>query len=247
MSNLGESVPSTGGEELDEASVWEAEQWKAREDETDDDNGDAADSDAPPHERRQSPVVLGDERGREGKENCTTERLVGGKRQSSVLQDEFRATTPEKEDSSKSTHSNLKLKKHSFVSTPTTEYIPIKQSRRGDSGGPLNGSGYSQSVHHSDLRALDQSIFVGLMGTSAPIQIPDSVHNQFYKKRGNGESGVLDSPRSSTRAADFVPPHLIGTVADVDVVEDPDLSSSVLKRDQLKRRNTILSQTGFLQ
>ena len=76
------------------------------------------------------------------------------------------------------------------------------------------------------------------MGTSAPINIPLSVRRI-----------TIESPHGEKRAQSFVPPHLISQVApafDVDV-GDSDLSSSVMKRDQLKHRNSVLKQTGFLE
>mmetsp|Transcript_29362 Transcript_29362/g.62266 ORF Transcript_29362/g.62266 Transcript_29362/m.62266 type:complete len:251 (-) Transcript_29362:1181-1933(-) len=231
-----------GVEEFDEASVWETDFSKEAE------------------ESATRAGAEGQSREGEEKENFEEHSGVGGKRRQSFSPDvaAMAAMTPEKEDSSKSSYTNLKSKggggfpTHAAASTPTTAYVPIKQSRIGREDSSFShgghgggGAGFSQSLVQSDLSVLDQSLSVGLLGTSAPINIPDNrLYNQFYKKRGSGASNEVESPMSSTRAADFVPPHLIGS--EEDHIEDPELSTSIMKREQLKHRNTILKQTGFL-
>jgi hypothetical protein len=215
-------VQSSVGEELDEASVWEYEVWKGKEG-----GQEHSSSKSPQYPHASEEEDIQQQHGED--EGFGAVSLGDKKRQSFVLQE----ASSEKEDSSKSTHTtNMKVKS-------TTEYIPIKQSRIESSS---EYSGYSKTFainnNNNALSPFDQNLPTNIMGTSAPINIPVSAHNQFYKKRGKGE---MDSPKRSTLSTDFVPPHLIGTED-----EDPELSTSIIKRDQLKRRNTILQQTGFL-
>ena len=222
MQKVGD-VHSSVGEELDEASVWEYEVWREKEG-----GQEQSSSKVMEHPSSEEEQIQGEDQGA-----GIGAVLVGEKKhhQSFALQE----PSPEKEDSSKSTHTtSLKAK--------TTEYIPIKQTRIESLS---EYSGYSKTFANNNnanlaLSPFDQNIPTNIMGTSAPINIPGgSAHNQFYKKRGQGE---MDSPKhTSTLSTDFVPPHLIGTED-----EEAELSTSIIKRDQLKRRNTILQQTGFL-
>lgn len=234
------------GEELDEASVWEAEFWKEREKQHEDGRATAdgaAARDGQGHDQRGQAQQAGGPSS-EGKEN-QRDRLAGGKRQSFVLHE----GDSEKEDSGKSTHTGnglLKVQVQSKLLSPSTAYIPIKQSRTGGGEGFGVAQGiYSQSMVTHDLTGFDHGLSAGMMGTSAPINIPETMKNQFYKKRGSHASNEVDSPISCTRAHDFVPPHLIATENENE--EDPELSTSFMKREQLKHRNTILKQTGFVE
>jgi len=216
-------VQSSVGEELDEASVWEYEAWKGKEGGQEHSSSKSSQY----HHASEEEHIQQQQQQQQGEDEGSGAASLGDKKRQSFV---LREASPEKEDSSKSTHTtNMKAKS-------TTEYIPIKQSRIESSS---EYSGYSKTfANNNALSPFDQNLPANIMGTSAPINIPVSAHNQFYKKRGKGE---MDSPKRSTLSTDFVPPHLIGTED-----EDPELSTSIIKRDQLKRRNTILQQTGFL-
>ncbi|QDZ24865.1 hypothetical protein HOP50_15g74080 [Chloropicon primus] len=228
-STLNNNNNTNNEEELDEASVWEMGFFKVRDEKAKNETGGSSSE--------------------EGKENNDDDddaaervRRGGGhrKRQSFVLDEEDALVGfGEKEDSSKSVVTNLvKAQAHHHVSSPSSEHIPIKQKHSRTGGDNMS---YSLSfMHQGDLGS---SLSPRLLGTSAPINIPGN-ENSFYQKRGSNGSNVVESPRSSTRAEGFVPPHLIGAEDDG---QDPELSTSIMKREQLKHRNTILKQTGYLE
>ena len=219
------------GEELDEASVWETEFWKVREEQ---------------EEEQHAPSAATAETQAAGKENLD---LVHSqphhrKRQSFVLNDDDDGYDfgGDKEDSSKSTGTNhlSKVQAHVYVSSPSSGHIPIKQKHSRTEVGAEPFALYSQSFAQPSA-AEDHSFSPTLLGTSAPINIPG---NDMYKaRRDSRESrGAGSPPRGTTRAEGFVPPHLLGA-ADA----EQELSTSVLRREQLEHRNTILKATGYLE
>lgn len=223
------------GEELDEASVWETEFWKVREEQQGEQHAPSA--------------ATAETQAAAGKENLD---LVHSqphhrKRQSFVLNDDDDDGLDDfggydKEDSSKSTGTNhlSKVQAHVYVSSPSSGHIPIKQKHSRTEVGAEPFALYSQSFAQPSA-AEDHSFSPTLLGTSAPINIPG---NDMYKaRRDSRESrGAGSPPRGTTRAEGFVPPHLLGA-ADA----EQELSTSVLRREQLEHRNTILKATGYLE
>jgi len=81
---------------------------------------------------------------------------------------------------------------------------------------------------------IDEEGFAIKMGTSAPINIPSNNINIKVSSPGEG------------RTQSFVPPHLMGE-KDPDEKDPDDISRSVLKREQLRQRRSVLESTGFLE
>jgi len=223
------------GEELDEASVWETEFWKVREEQQEEQHAPSA--------------ATAETRAAAGKENLDLvySQPHHRKRQSFVLNDDDDDGLDDfdgadKEDSSKSTGTNhlSKVQAHVYVSSPSSGHIPIKQKHSRTEVGAEPFALYSQSFAQPSA-AEDHSFSPTLLGTSAPINIPG---NDMYKaRRDSRESrGAGSPPRGTTRAEGFVPPHLLGA-ADA----EQELSTSVLRREQLEHRNTILKATGYLE
>jgi len=119
------------------------------------------------------------------------------------------------------------------------EFAPLSTAAQGTIASSLPSKSYMSHFGRIEEKEILKEPDAGLMGTSMPIRIPK------MQRRG-----IVDGSPGAARkgfGADFIPPHLLDS--DADVQNDFGLfsPSTSIKREKLMARNAILRSTGFIE